>query len=184
MSKFNITVELDWLDDEFNLESQIKEQIITGVASEVQEKIMSQVENECKKTINDLLIDSKQKISDKLNAIMTDFFNTPHDITDKYGDVVEKNVTVTDTLKRECDNFLNEPLDERGKPCSSYNVKYKTRVDYIVSQSISHDMEWAIKSAVTSVTNDLKERISGEIKSQMGNKLAEVLDLDKLIKGK
>ena len=45
-------------------------------------------------------------------------------------------------------------------------------------------MEWAIKNAVSAVTDDLRKKISNEIKTQMGDKLAEVLDLNKIIKGK
>lgn len=185
MSKFNITVDFDWLNDECDVESEIKEQIISGVARKVEEKILSQAETECKSKFDNLLKNAEQVISEKLNRMMTDFFDTPHDITDNYGDVVQRGVTVKDTLKKACDNFLNEPLDRNGKPArSSYDTEYKTRVDYIVSKSIDHNMEWAIKSAVSAVTDNLRKKISNEIKTQMGDKLAEVLDLDKIIKGK
>ena len=185
MSKFNITVDFDWLNDEYDVESEIKEQIISGVARKVEERILSQAEAECKNKFDSLLKNAEQVISEKLNCMMTDFFDTPHDITDNYGDVVQRGVTVKDTLKKACDNFLSEPLDRNGKPArSSYDTEYKTRVDYIVSKSINNDMEWAIKSAVSAVTDDLRKKISNEIKTQMGDKLAEVLDLDKIIKGK
>ena len=42
-------------------------------------------------------------------------------------------------------------------------------------------MEWAIKKAVDDVTNNLKKKISEEVKKQMGDKLANILELDKML---
>ena len=93
MSKFNITVDFDWLNDEYDIESEIKEQIISGVASKIEEKIMSQAEAECRSKFDNLLQNAEQVISEKLNCMMADFFDTPRDITDNYGDVIQRGVT-------------------------------------------------------------------------------------------
>lgn len=182
MSKFNITVDFDWLNDEYDVENEIKEQIISGVARKVEEKILSQAETECKSKFDNLLQNAEQVISEKLNCMMTEFFDTPRDITDNYGDVVQRGVTVKDTLKKACNDFLTQPVDGNGKPCTnSYNVKYSTRVDYIVHKSIDSDMEFAIKKAVSQITDNLKQKITNEIKSQIGEKLAELIELDKIV---
>ena len=113
---------------------------------------------------------------------MDSFFDEPRDITDRYGDVIKKGVTVRDTLKKACDEFINQPLDQNGKPTTSdWNVKYKTRIDYIVAKSINYDMERAINNAVSAVTDNLKKKITDEVKKQMGDKLANILELDKMI---
>lgn len=183
MSKFNITVEFDWLTNEYDLESEVKDQIVSSIANQIQEKIFSQVENKCNDRLNEMLSNAEKGISDKLNAIIAEFFETPRNVTDQYGDIIKKNVTVKDMLKTACDNFLTQSLDQNGNPCdkSSYNKKYNTRVDYIVAKSINHDMEWAIKRAVDEVTDNLKSKISNEIKTQMGDKLGKLLDIDKLL---
>lgn len=183
MAKFNITVEFDWMDEEYNLDEDIRETIINGVVNKVQDRLVNQVETECNNKINEQLKSIETAVSDKLNGIMDSFFDEPRDITDKYGDVIQRGVTVRDRLKKACDEFMNQSLDENGKPVSSnsWGVKYKTRVDYIVAKSINHDMEWAIQRAVEDVTNNLKKRISEEVKKQMGDKLANILELDKMI---
>lgn len=182
MAKFNITVELDWMDEEYNLDEEIRETIINGVVNKVQDRLINQVETECNNKINDQLKNIETAVSDKLNGIMDAFFDEPRDITDKYGDVIKKGVTVRETLKKACDEFMNQPLDSNGKPTSSsWDVKYKTRVDYIVAKSIDYNMEIAIKRAVEDVTNNLKKKITEEVKKQMGDKLANILELDKMI---
>ena len=148
----------------------------------MQDRLVNQVDAECNNRINNQIANIEAAVSDKLNGIMDAFFDEPRDVTDKYGDVIKKGVTVRDTLKKACDEFMNQPLDENGRPASSsYSTKYRTRVDYIVAKSIDYNMEWAIKKAVDDVTNNLKKKISEEVKKQMGDKLANILELDKML---
>ena len=182
MAKFNITVELDWIDEEYNLDEEIREAIVDKVVNKVQDKFIQQVDTECSNRINDQMANIEKAVSDKLNSIMDSFFDEPRDVTDRYGDVIKKGVTVRDTLKKACDEFINQPLDQSGKPTTSdWNVKYKTRIDYIVAKSINYDMERAINNAVSAVTDNLKKKITDEVKKQMGDKLANILELDKMI---
>ena len=181
MAKFNITVELDWMDEEYNLDEEIRGTIVNSVVDKVKERLVSQVDNECTERINEQMANIENAVSQKLNGIMDAFFDEPRDITDRSGDVIEKGVTVKDTLKKACDNFMNQSLDSEGRPTtSSYNVKYKTRIDYIVAKSIDYQMESKIKSAVSDVVKKLKDTIADEVKKQMGDKLANVLELDKM----
>lgn len=182
MAKFNITVELDWMDEEYNLDEEIKETIINSIVNKVQDRLIQQVDTECNNKINSQIANIEKTVSDKLNGMMDAFFDEPRDVTDNYGDVVKKGVTVRDTLKKACDKFMDQSLDEYGNPTTySYNAKYKTRVDYIVAKSIDYNMESAIKRAVSDVTDNLKKKISAEVKKQMGEKLANILELDKML---
>ena len=182
MAKFNITVELDWMDEEYNLDEEIRETIINGVVNKVQDRLVQQVDTECNNRINNQMANIEKAVSDKLNDIMNSFFDEPRDVTDKYGDVIKKGVTVRETLKKACDEFMNQPLDGSGRPTkSSWDIKYNTRVDYIVEKSIDRNMDYAIKKAVEDVTNNLKNKISAEVKKQMGDKLANILELDKML---
>ena len=183
MAKFNITVELDWMDEGYNLDEEIRETIINNIVNKVQDRLVSQTETECNNKINEQMKNIEKVVSNKLNSIMDEFFDTPRDVTDKYGDVIKRGFTVKDTLKEACDNFINQPLNEKGNPpVSSWDtIKYKTRVDYIVAKSIDYNMESAIKRAVEDVTDNLKKKIKEEVKKQIGDKLANILELDKML---
>lgn len=182
MAKFNIEVDFDWMDEECNLDKEIQDVLINGVVDKVKDKLLVQVEAECNNKIAEQMDNIEKTVSDKLNGIMESFFNEPKDVTDRYGDVIKKGVTVRDTLKEACDNFLNQPMDSNGNPVSksSYNVKYNTRVDYIVAKSINYDMDNAIKRAVDTITKSIKDKVQDEVKKQMGDKLANILELDKM----
>ena len=182
MAKFNIEVDFDWMDEECNLDKEIQDVLINGVVDKVKDKLLVQVEAECNNKITEQMNNIEKTVSDKLNGIMESFFNEPKDVTDRYGDVIKRGVTVRDTLKEACDNFLNQPMDSNGNPVSksSYNVKYNTRVDYIVAKSINYDMDNAIKRAVDTITKSIKDKVQDEVKKQMGDKLANILELDKM----
>lgn len=183
MAKINVTVELDWMDEEYDLDHEIKQAIIANIVDGVKNKVLEQAESECAKMMNQQMADISKTVSQKLNGIMESFFDEPHDVTDKWGDVIKKNVTVRDTLKEACTVFMEQPLDESGNPVSkgSYNAKYENRVAYVVAKMMNRDMEYTIKNTVESITKNLKEKISSEIKQQMGDKLANVLDLNKML---
>ena len=123
MAKFNITVELDWIDEEYNLDEEIREAIVDKVVNKVQDKLIQQVDTECSNRINDQMANIEKAVSDKLNSIMDSFFDEPRDITDRYGDVIKKGVTVREGNREDLkifhkimletgvrDNFLIRPI--------------------------------------------------------------------------
>ena len=42
MAKFNITVELDWIDEEYKIDEEIRETIINNIVNKVQDRLVSQ----------------------------------------------------------------------------------------------------------------------------------------------
>lgn len=181
MAKFNISVELDWVEEDGTLDEELKDIITQKVVDSVIKNVTEQVNCQVTNKVNDRLCNFEDVISEKLNGMMEEFFNTPKNITDSYGDIVKKNVTVSQMLKDACDNFMSQSLDSNGNPCTGYNTKYKTRVDYIVAKSIDYQMETNIKCAVESVTKNLKEKISSAIKSQLGEKLGELTGIKDIV---
>lgn len=183
MAKFNITIDLDWIEEDYSLDEHIKEELIFKIVSTLQEKLIGQIEQECTNKLNEQMTAIDIKINSKLNDIMDSFLNEPKDITDKYGDVVAKNVSVKDTLKKACDAFLTQPLDEYGKPAqNSWSTKYQTRVDYFVAKTIDSNMTYNIERAVEEIKKQIEAKIKAEVKSQIGNKIANAIGLEDIFK--
>ena len=184
MAKFNVSVEIDYIDEDGNLDDEICKQIVDSVVEKVSNTVKKRVEDEATRIFDEQLRDAEKTVSDRLNEMMEDFFDTPKDITDSWGDIKRRGVTVRQLLKEACDHFMDQPLDRNGNPTtSSYDKAYNTRVDYFVHKAIDSSMELAIKHAVGDVTANIKKRLKDEITSQMGENLASLLDLDSIIKG-
>lgn len=119
MATFNITVNLDWLDDEENLDERLRDEILSGIVAKVGENITKSLEGEAKKLLETKMSSLEIEIGEKLNAMMQEFFDTPKDITDKWGDVVKSGVTVREQLKNSCAHYLDQKVDSNGNPKES-----------------------------------------------------------------
>jgi len=183
MATFNVTVNLDWLDEEENLDGRLRDEILSGIVAKVGTNITNSLESEARKLLDAKMASLENEIGEKLNAMMQEFFDTPKDITDRWGDVVKRGVTVREQLKESCAQYLDQKVDSSGKPASGYG-SCKTRLEYILDKAVNHDMEYAIKRATTEVTDNIKKKITEEVKRQIGEKLADVIGLDSMMGNK
>lgn len=99
MATFNVTVNLDWLDEEENLDGRLRDEILSGIVAKVGTNITNSLESEARKLLDAKMASLENEISEKLNAMMQEFFDTPKDITDRWGDVVKRGITVREQLK-------------------------------------------------------------------------------------
>ena len=83
MAKFNITVDLDWLDEEGNIDQQLKDEILSSITEKVCGNITKSLEEKAEKILNDKMRDVENEVNKRLNLMMQQFFNTPKDITDR-----------------------------------------------------------------------------------------------------
>ncbi len=180
MATFNITVNLDWLDEEENLDGRLRDEILSGIVDKVGKNITNSLEGEARKLLEQKMSSLETEIGEKLNTMMQEFFETPKDITDEWGDVVKRGVTIREQLKKSCSQYLDQKVDSSGRPASGYS-SCKTRLEYILDKAVNHDMEFAIKKVTTEVTDEIKKKITEEVKKQIGDKLADVIGLDSVM---
>ena len=86
MATFNVTVNLDWLDEEENLDGRLRDEILSGIVAKVGTNITNSLESEARKLLDAKMASLENEISEKLNAMMQEFFDTPKDITDRWGE--------------------------------------------------------------------------------------------------
>lgn len=183
MATFNITVNLDWLNEEENLDERLRDEILSGIVAKVGANITNSLEGKAKELLDAKMASLENEIGEKLNAMMLEFFDTPKDITDQWGDIVRRGVTVREQLKESCSQYLDQKVDSSGRPASGYG-SCKTRLEYILDKAVNSDMEYAIKRATTEVTDKIKKKITEEVKMQIGEKLADVIGLDSMMGNK
>jgi DNA-binding protein YbaB len=181
MAQFNITVNLDWLDEDGNIDEALRGEIVKKIVDSAHEKAFKSVETEALAKLNEVMKGIDASVSDRLNKIIEDFFTTPRDITDKWGDVVKKKTTVVDQPKKECESFFNTPVDADGCP-TQYNAKYSNRPDYIVAKVLSSSMEYEVKNAVEKAVKKVKETVQAQINTSLGEKLGGLVGIGDLFK--
>lgn len=191
MSKINIavTIDLDWLNEEtgeeggFDLEEYLKDEIASMVVGKISQRTENAVVKKADEMMQELLNGCKDSVKAKIDSILEDYFDTPKNITDRWGNVTREGVTTRMLIAEVLDAYFHEAVNEKGVHSSSYDNKYANRVEYLVRKSMGGDMEYRIKNAVGEVTDELKRRVTSEVKRQMGEKLASVVGLDDIISG-
>lgn len=79
MAKFNIEVELDWLnDEEYSIDDEIKEQVINGVKNE----LMKKATDETLKKLDSEIADKLKEATDIIEQRVKDFIESVTEKTD------------------------------------------------------------------------------------------------------
>ena len=182
MAKFNIEVELDWLggeEESENLDQTLRDEITRKIVEQAAVSATKNMESEIKKVMEEKMDEFKSKIDKKLESLMDDFFDTPRDITDRWGSVVRTGVTARKLLAEAADKFFTEKVDEKGE-VGGYGAKY-TRIEHIVKKAVSNDVTWAVERAVKDAVEQVKKTVKNTATKQLGEKLAEVVGLENII---
>lgn len=174
--KFNIEVELDYIDEEGSLDDAIKNSILSSVTKIVMEKVSKQVDAKLDKII---ISAAEKKAKQIVNQIAKNFTTRKFDRKDEYGDVIEVDLTVKEILKKEFNNFWNAPVDKDDRR-NSYG-RTMTRIEWTIEKHIEeHSRDFAQK-----ITKDTENKIKATMKENLsksiGAKLISELGFDKML---
>lgn len=179
MAKFNITVELDWINEEGGIDELVKQEIIENVTSRFSQSINQEIIKSAEKNISNQITST---IDTRVNEIMDNLLNKEFPLLDRYGDVVKKKTTVIELIKEKLDSFLSEKVDNEGR-ASQYNSNI-TRLDYIINKNITYTMEQKVKNAADQIRKNMESYIDTTLKQQIGENVAKIIGLDKIINKK
>jgi|GEM_PF-2635732 len=166
--KFNIEVELDWLE-EASLDDEIRSEIV----SEASKRLLNIV-NEKVEGIGKEAVDTAHKQVDALIAdYMKDFINQEVTITDDWGSVKRKG-TIETLIKDRIKASFTQKVDRDGRPdSSSYSnmtiVEYYTQkyADNLVKKEFERLRKEIDKSIEDAIRNNAKELLSGTLLKQI-----------------
>lgn len=179
MAKFTITVDVDWIDEDGGIDHALEEAITSAVVQKVSDNTMRNVSEKANELLEKRLLSLDKEISERLNAMMDDFFDTPRDITDSWGNMKREGVCARQLITEAADNFFTETVGEDGKP-TSYGTRY-TRMEYIAKQAVTRDVTWAVEQAVKNAVDRVRKTVKETATKQLGEKLAEVVGLDSML---
>lgn len=177
MSKIDLTLDLDWIDEYGNIDDFVKESIINNISGLITSDIGKNIKEEANKRIQ---AHTLSKIDDMINGIVEELLEKQFTIYDDYGDVKVMNTTVKDQLKKRLDNFLEEKVNDNGNT-SGYNCN-KTRLEYFMLKQIDYDMQRKIDAAAAEIKKGLEKYIETTMKDKIGENMAKVIGLDKIMK--
>lgn len=173
MAKLNIEIEIDFIDEEMNLEESVKDQIFSNIENRVVSVIKDKLTKEAEQRLSD-------KIDDLTMSAVTDriekFLIQPITITDKYGDVIQENITIDMMLKEKIGSALEKKtLDENGKSTkSSYNTRYSI-FDFLCMKNVSKMVEEQVEKLATQTKKEIETLVKDKIKMSVAENLTDFI---------
>jgi hypothetical protein len=144
--KFNVQVEIDWINEDYSLDEGVSNEIRKKVAEKAYEAIQQTVSEKISAQIDDTL---DAKIMETYDNFMSKEFT----VYDKWGEVVKKETSVKGMLKEKLDKFFTEKVDKNGKPS---NYGGEERYLYILNKHAQKKMDEFSDKLAKSVLDDIK----------------------------
>lgn len=176
--KLNLEVELDWIDEEMNLDDTIKQSIISSVVGKIQGEISKRVEKEINASIDATVL---SVINGKTESVFDDFMNREICISDRYGDKIKVYPKMEDLIKERFDNFMTQMVDESGKTTdSSYGTRSR-RIDFVVDNQLKKFADKFTTDTVKRVSEEIRLHVADGLQTKLGSELMKVLKVDKML---
>ncbi|MEG1465014.1 MAG: hypothetical protein RSA68_03795 [Hafnia sp.] len=174
--KLNITVDLEWLGEDGDMEAEVKHEIISGVKNAISRDCLAKVEKEASvqinQAINESIMTAKKAIEQKAIQFADDWLMKEVTVTDKWGDVQDC-LTVTDLIKRSFDKTLEKKVDSSGNFSNDYNAM--PLVKYLMGKRMEELVQAKIKPLQKDIDNAIANAVNAGIRKNVSDKFAEMI---------
>lgn len=168
MAKINVTIDLDWIGEDNSLDEEIKNKIVSSVVNTLSEKVLDELSEKVQNQIS-------ESIGNRMNEYMDEFFETPRNITDRWGEVIKEGVTVKSQLKEALENFIDQGVDANGHPATGYGAK--TRLQWTAEKYYNDYCRGNVEIAAKAATDRIKQLADEQISKKIGKKLADIVGI-------
>lgn len=175
--KLNITVDLEWLGEDGDMDAEVKHEIISGVKNAISRDCLAKVEKEASKQIGAAIEESigaaRQAIQDKAIQFANDWLTKEVTVTDKWGDVKEQ-ISITDMVKRSFDQTLEKKVNSKGQfTTDSYDGI--PLVKYLTGNYIQEIVQEKIKPLQKEIDAAIIGAVNAGIRKNVSDKFAEMV---------
>lgn len=175
--KINITVDIDWIEEDGNIDEEVKYQIIDGVKKAISKQCLDKVEKEASKRIDAAIeesISSVQKsIEDKALAFADDWLENEVTVTDKWGDAKDS-LTIKDLIKNTFDKLLEKQVDSEGKFSNGYGGR-STLLSYLTGLRVEEVVASKMKGFNKEIDDQITKAVNAGIRKNVSDKFAEMV---------
>ena len=176
--KLALEIELDWIDEEMNIDDTIKQNVIDSVVAKIQKNVETKVEAKINEIIDKTII---VKINEMTESIFNDFMNKEISIADNYGSKIKMYPNIYAVIKERFDNFMVESVDDQGRTSNdSYGRKFK-RLEYIIDKQLQSFAKEFTDNAVKKVSEEIKVHVTNGLTTKLGAELMKVLKVEKML---
>ena len=174
--KIKVEVDIDWIEENGNIDEEVKYQIIEGVKGAISKQCLDKVEKKASEQIDNAISQSiaaaREKIEQEAVNFTKEWLDKKVVVTDKWGDV-KKKASITDLIKETFDNLLEKKVDERGR-FDSYGGGTKL-IYWLTGARVQEIVEERLKNLGKDIDKKIAEAVSDSIKKNVAEKFAEMV---------
>lgn len=175
--KLNITVELEWLGEDGDIDAEVKHEIISGVKNAISRDCLAKVEKEASAQIGAAIAESigaaKKSIEEKAVKFADEWLEKEVTITDKWGDAQDC-LTITDLIKRTFDKLLEKKVDSSGKFSDGYGGGTRL-ITWLTDKRVEDVVSEKLKGINKDIDRQITEAVNAGIRKNVSDKFAEMV---------
>lgn len=177
--KFNVEIDLDWVEEDSTIDDEIKNQIISSIESKVLKSLQAQVIGSAKEKIDSQIATLVNKnIHEMVSSKVAELMVLNRTSTDSYGRVLKENFTIESMLIDAVEGAVNNKvLDRDGRPASvgyERNAVY-SHFDYYAKKDIPEMVHKKVKELGEQVKKDIELLVTEKIKTQVADNLTSLI---------
>lgn len=185
MGKVKIELDLDWLGEDGDIESVIKDEVINTL----QQKFTKKAEGRLEKMMNDKLAEVATKVTDEfLQKVMADkieSFQIPYKSSDWKSDV--ELLSVGEFVGKQYEKFLNKKVYDKdgNKPRYSDDAKISIH-EFFINKYLDKELVEKVNGLIKKARQDAEETViktlESNLKSQLSADIINRLNIPSMLK--
>lgn len=175
MAKFNIELELDWLEEEQNFDEVLKEEIMHKVETRVIGNVIQELTDKLNSKLNDTLEERAEKVVDEFIARVLENKIETLKIPYKKNswDSNVKMIPISEFVGMKYEEYLNKKVyDEHGR-VPDYGRDGKLSInEYFINNYLEQELTKKVSDLIQKARKDAEETVVSTIEYQLREQLS------------
>lgn len=180
MAKFNIEVELDWMDEEaYSIDDELRQRIVDGVESKLLEKATTEAVQKVDKAIADKILEAEETIQETVDRFVKTV--SEEKITEIMIPVKEDSwsskvayIPLSEYVGKRFGLFLTEKRYDRDGRATSYSSDRKlSAADLITRQYLEKELGTKVENMIATAKREVEESLVKSLEQKLKENLAK-----------
>ena len=177
--KINVSVELDWIEEDGSIDEEVKAELIGGIKRSISQQCLAKVEKEASVKIDEAIQQAIQQatksIQQKAVEFADEWLENEVEITDKWGDV-KKKATIKDVIKSTFDHTLEKKVNENGEFADGYGRSGNTTlISWLTGKKVENVVADKLATLNKDIDNQITKAVNAGIRKNVSDKFAEMV---------
>ena len=178
MAKFNIEVELDWIEDGYTVDEELKEQIVYGIKEELlrqsKKEVVSKLDAEIAKVLQDATKEIDSRVDDFVGMVCQskiEKMKIPYK-ENSWGSEIEY-IPITEYIGQRYESFLNKKVfNDKGRiPDYDYDKKLSIS-EYFINNYLQKELAGKVSDMIQKAKKESEETVLKKLEQNLKDQLA------------